>query len=115
MKQLFLSLLLSGIVALYLSNHNESQCAENLQDIAKGLEMHSCPSGRYPFALSEVIASGCLKTIPTCPAAGYETYSASYQSTMTPDSFTLYCQGYHHGSVRLMYTAEKGLLRKPVP
>lgn len=113
MRQLFLVLLSSAAIALNLSNRNEKQCVQNLRDIATGLEMHSCPTGRYPLKMGAVVTSGCLKSVPTCPAAGCDTYSVSYQSTARPDTFTLYCQGYHHGSIRLLYTAEEGLIRQP--
>lgn len=64
MRQLFLVLLSSAAIALNLSNRNEKQCVQNLRDIATGLEMHSCPTGRYPLKMGAVVTSGCLKSIP---------------------------------------------------
>ncbi|MGV8125313.1 MAG: alpha-2-macroglobulin family protein [Candidatus Xenobiia bacterium LiM19] len=54
--------------------------------------------GRYPEKLSDITPL-YLKTIPTCPVAGKDTYSPSYRSTKDPDYFLVFCSGsYHQGS-----------------
>lgn len=115
MKALLLILLAASLLALYLSRQraedDQRLCEHNLYNLAIGLEMYSSDAaGRYPRTLDAAVRRDHLK-IPTCPAAGYDTYSASYQSTVTPDTFTLSCQGYHHGALQLSYTAEEGLTR----
>ncbi len=49
--------------------------------------------------------------MPTCPSAGYDTYSDTYQATQNPDSFSFGCRGNNHGTVNHpWYNAEIGLL-----
>jgi type II secretory pathway pseudopilin PulG len=53
-------------------------CEANLKQIAAAVEQYSTDnSGRDPFPLSSV-APRYLKRVPTCPAAGVDTYSAMY-------------------------------------
>ncbi|MDO5297657.1 MAG: prepilin-type N-terminal cleavage/methylation domain-containing protein [bacterium] len=73
-------------------------CKSNLKNIGTALEMYSTDhAGRYP-SLTEGLTTGnnggYLKIIPTCPAAGSDTYV--YTSTMNPDVFTIYCSGSQH-------------------
>lgn len=84
-------------------------CGANLRNIGTALEMYSTDwSGRYP-AKVEQITPNYLKTVPTCPSAGSDTYSRSYQQH-EGDDFTLACQGNHHGAENLpSYTASAGL------
>ena len=81
-------------------------CKSNLKNIGTALEMYSTDhAGRYPVgdgAMTGTAGStlttgnngGYLKTIPTCPAAGSNTYQ--YDSTSNPDIFTIYCAGSQH-------------------
>ena len=102
-------------------------CKSNCKNIATALEMYSSDNGgRYPSSGSfEVKLTGgnYLKLIPTCPAAGSATYTGSFSSTQTPDSFSFYCNGNNHAkaytgfsSVSIgfpQYSAESGLLDHP--
>lgn len=74
-------------------------CKSNLKNIGTALEMYSSDhGGRYPEKLSEITPE-YLKTIPTCPVAGKDTYSPSYRSTTAPDYYLVFCSGsYHQGS-----------------
>ncbi len=59
----------------------------SLKKIATALEMYTTDNaGRYPTSLSALAKYGMyLRTIPTCPAAGCDTYSASCRPpTLTP-------------------------------
>lgn len=100
-------------------------CKSNCKNLATALEMYASDyGGRYPTALTVLTGSGSyLKTIPTCPAAGSDTYTASYGRTQTPDSFSFYCKGNNHGKAYTgfssasdnypQYSAEQGLLDHP--
>lgn len=71
-------------------------CQSNLRNIGNALEMYNVDyTGRYPTAFS-VLTPNYIKTIPECPIAGADTYSGSYSSEITPDSFEIYCQGNFH-------------------
>ena len=73
-------------------------CKSNLKNIGTALEMYSTDhAGRYPTALTVLTTGangGYLKTIPSCPAAGSNTYS--YASSKNPDIFTVWCNGSQH-------------------
>ena len=65
---------------LRLMNAGEQlvRCENNLKDIGTALEMFSTDhSGHYPYEMKE-ITPGYMKSIPTCPAAGMDTYSLQY-------------------------------------
>lgn len=108
MKTLLLLLLAASLLSLCLTRRNEEadqrQCEQNLRAIATAASLNY-----RRFRLD-----GYLKTFPICPAAGYDTYSSSYQAVKYPDAFTISCGGLHHGSIRLVYSAQDGLTRKPV-
>ncbi len=79
-------------------------CQSNLKQIATALEMYATDhNGHYPKALSELIPT-YLDNIPSCPAAGEETYSAGYREGAAasgnvhdwPDYYRVVCFGAHH-------------------
>lgn len=92
-------------------------CQSNLKNIATALEMYSTDNaGRYPTSLKQ-LAPDYLRSIPTCPAAGKDTYSSSYTSSQNPDAFTVYCSGNNHKDVDAgenypMYNSDRGLTPK---
>ncbi len=56
-------------------------CKSNLKNIGTALEMYSTDwSGKYPDGDVGDLTPNYLKTIPTCPAAGSDTYSDAYES-----------------------------------
>lgn len=72
----------------------EIGCTSNLKNIATALEMYSTDfNGLYPSELA-TLTPNYLKTIPTCPAAQQDTYSATAQ--LAPGGYTLACAGHHH-------------------
>lgn len=74
----------------------EVACSNNLKNIATALEMYSTDyQGRYPAKLSQ-LTPNYLKTIPTCPGADADSYSATYRRTVKPDTFRLHCAGENH-------------------
>ena len=85
-------------------------CKSNCKNIATALEMYASDnSGRYPtngvFA-SQLTNGNYLKTIPTCPAVGSDTYDSPYNSTATPDGFSFYCSGNNHGKAYTGFAAD---------
>lgn len=102
-------------------------CKSNCKNIATALEMYSSDNGgRYPSSGSfeaKLTSGNYLKLIPTCPAAGTNTYSAAFSSVQTPDSFSFYCSGNNHSKAYTgfsttssgfpQYSAESGLIDHP--
>lgn len=103
-------------------------CKSNCKNIATALEMYASDNGgRYPSPAASLQASltagNYLKLIPTCPAAGSNTYSGTYMVTQTPDSFSYNCANNNHGKAYTgftgaadnypQYDAEQGLLDHP--
>ena len=91
-------------------------CKSNEKNIATALEMWSSDNGgRYPERLSQ-LQPGYLKTVPTCPAGGADTYSGSYTKSALPDKFNFCCQGAHHAEVPAnypQYQSDIGLIERP--
>ncbi|MEW6277876.1 MAG: DUF3352 domain-containing protein, partial [Candidatus Eremiobacterota bacterium] len=89
-------------------------CKSNLRNIGTALEMYSTDySGRYPSDMGH-LTPNYLKRIPDCPAAGKDTYSASYEVAATPDAYTLCCKGLSHKALGIpedypVYTSWAGL------
>ena len=102
-------------------------CKSNCKNIATALEMYSSDNGgRYPTPTnltSKLTGGNYLKLIPTCPAAGSDTYSPAFSSVQTPDSFSFYCDGNNHSKAYTgfssvsagfpQYSAESGLIDHP--
>lgn len=71
-------------------------CSSNLRSLGTALEIYSTDwSGRYPQRLQDLVP-GTVAALPTCPAAGRDTYSASYVRGEWPDRYALYCEGDTH-------------------
>lgn len=93
-------------------------CKSNQKNIATALEMYATDySGAYPADLKPLVTGPYLRLIPTCPAAGKDTYSETYQVRSSPDSFSFYCSGHNHGTLVPagfpQYNAETGLNDHP--
>lgn len=102
-------------------------CKSNCKNLATALEMYSTDNGgRYPLTYelnSKLTTGNYLSKIPTCPAAGTNTYSDNYVSTQSPDIFSFYCAGNNHGkayeayrrnsSNYPMYHSNQGLIDHP--
>lgn len=118
MRKLLLILLLCA-GAWARSQGQTTACKSNLKNIATALEMYATDhEGRYPERLAQLIPGNYVKCIPTCPTAGYDTYSRSYRALEKPDHFALCCTGSFHAKASLAanypaYTSEEGLLLRP--
>ena len=74
-------------------------CADNCKKIGTALEAYKDDNdGKYPEKLTD-LSPKYLKTIPTCPAAGYDTYSEGYQWGTDPACYTFCCKGHHHKKI----------------
>lgn len=98
---LMLVILLATLFPWFLQASRGSQldgCRSNTREISIALEMYASDfHGRYPCDLATLLRSGHLKAIPTCPAAGFDNYSATYHVSAAPDGFSFGCAGRHHG------------------
>jgi hypothetical protein len=78
-----------------------TSCKSNLKTIGLGLEMYSTDnSGYYPTQLGSLTPK-YLRIIPVCPAAGQDTYSASYRMSTEPDAYEYCCQGQAHKAAQV--------------
>lgn len=81
------------------------------------MEMYSDDwDGQFPDDLSKLTPK-YLKTIPTCPSAGRDTYTDSLRPG--PEGYTVCCQGKNHEGAGLhqpnfpTYDNVKGLTERP--
>lgn len=108
-------------------NSQLTACRSNLKNIATAMEMWSTDNaGRYPTSLDQLVPD-YLRTIPACPAAGTDTYSASLQTGPDAegnadhyrDYYLVKCLGHNHpGAVEPnypQYSAIEGLIERPEP
>jgi hypothetical protein len=74
----------------------------------------------YPKTLAELPTGFYLPEIPTCPAAGKDTYSAAYRVVRDENDnlgFSVYCQGHHHPQLQAdkpFFASSEGLVMGPV-
>ncbi len=88
-----------------------TECEKNLKNLATALEMYSVDwHGKYPKSLTP-LTPDYLHKIPNCPLTGNDSYSASYQVTNSPGSWSLNCSGSHEGG-RPAYDSLNGLSNK---
>lgn len=74
-------------------------CKSNLKNVGTALEMYESDFKVYPDRLT-LLTPNYLKTIPTCPAASRDTYSASAE--MAPEHYTVMCAGRNHPGYRVL-------------
>ncbi|MCW5872921.1 MAG: hypothetical protein KIS61_37085, partial [Candidatus Eremiobacteraeota bacterium] len=99
MKRTLLFLLLTVSLATARDN-SILGCTQNLKGIATGLEMYASDhSGRYPASLQELVPK-YLQSIPACPAARRDTYSASWR-VAGGEGFYMCCAGNNHADFGL--------------
>ena len=98
-----------------------TSCESNCKNIGTAMEMYSTDnSGRYPSVISTTagaanLVPNYLKTIPSCPSAGIDTYSGSFSSTSNPDAYSFYCSGTNHTGAGFLagfpqYNSSQGLV-----
>lgn len=80
------------------------RCEQNLLEVAEAIELHRADEEhgyRLPERLDDLVRGGTLKHIPTCPAAGRDTYSAGYAPNDPGETYRLSCQGAAHKAAGL--------------
>lgn len=88
---------------------NTIACKSNMKNIATALEMYSTDyGGHYPENTGLLTTGNYLKTLPTCPMAGKDTYSETYKQTADPDNFKFRCSNTQAHD--LSYDSDQGLL-----
>lgn len=109
--------------AIARSQGTFTQCQCNMKNIGTALEMYSVDNaGHYPTSLSK-LTPDYIRIIPTCAAAGKDTYSGSYTSVIGnykkgTDAYTFYCKGHNHKDVKVplnypQYNSTQGLIPRP--
>lgn len=85
-------------------------CKSSLKNIGTALEMYSTDyRGNFPSSLGK-LTPNYLKTLPSCPAAGLDTYSGSY--SVGANSYLVRCSGKNHTTLERdfpRYSSLKGL------
>ncbi len=93
------------------SQSDLEQCADNLETLSFAISFFHEKNEKYPEKLSEIPKS-ILSRVPSCQAAGLDTYSKSYQATGR--TFIIYCSGRHHAHANFpRYDQKNGLTLKP--
>lgn len=89
-------------------------CELNLRNLGTMVEMWAVDhNGRYPAALSEMKPK-YFSAVPTCPAAGGDSYSRGYSVFINPNAFVIFCAGHHHPQLQAnfpRYDSKNGLQR----
>lgn len=92
-------------------------CKSNLRNIATAITVYANDNNsQYPDLL-EKITPQYMKSIPSCPGVGTDTYSPGYEVEGDYKSYTLYCRGKNHsdygyGTDEPYYTSADGLFPK---
>ena len=97
-------LLVATVVPRFLKARPQGsliRCEAGMKNIATALGMYAHDNGaKYPTTLQKLPEGSYLRQIPTCPAAGSDTYSQTYHSTARVvaghDTFQFYCKGHNH-------------------
>jgi len=113
------------------SRQHLEDCRSNLGVLGTACEVYRSDWGFYPPRLKQLTLkgrnTGYLKAIPTCPAAGSDTYSQTYRMRRSHfdedhkykggiDFFIIYCGGHQHTWVQPGYDCRRGLVfKRPAP
>ncbi len=105
-RDLFVSLLLIGLLSVAVRHRLKPKAAEdlqtcksNLKNIATACEMYSTDNeGRYPLETRELVPL-YLPQMPVCPGADSAAAVYAFQSATSPDAFSICCQGLNHRSL----------------
>lgn len=75
-----------------------ADCGKNLKTMAAAMDAYAAEhNGAFPKTLDELVSSGKLQALPTCPSAGSVTYKLLQDAKK--HSFTIFCGGLYHRDV----------------
>lgn len=96
-------------------------CTSSLKTVGTALEMYAYDNEHaFPDALEQLVPT-YLKTLPTCPTVGRQTYVEAYtvaHGGTAEEAYTVVCFGNNHAEIRYppnfpQYTSRLGLLGAP--
>lgn len=96
------------------------ECVSNLKSLDTALQMYRTDNGgHFPDRLNK-ISPKYLRSIPTCPSAHLESYSALYRRVRDKsgkESYQTACQGDNHGLGPDLpgYSSDQGLIERRDP
>ena len=97
-----IAILASVLIPSFVRARGMSQlagCKSNLKNIATSLEAYSVDhNGHYPNDMV-LLTPNYIKTLPVCPAAASNTYTASYVFSLNPDTYDFECRGTNHAAL----------------
>ena len=104
----FIAILVPNFITARVQRHG-AQCKHNLTQIGMALGSYAKDhEGHYPEslqALTQARPRRYLETLPTCPAAGKDTYR-DYQVSGDPDAFSFSCSGNNHANYYYGFTQD---------
>jgi len=75
---------------------NYTACMANLKNLSTEVHGYAADHDHnYPAVLTDIVPN-YFNAIPTCPSAGTDTYTASYQVSNPDNTFTIFCKGSNH-------------------
>lgn len=75
------------------------QCRRNLLALSQAIELYRADEAhgyRLPQSLGDLVGEGGLASLPECPAAARDTYTAGYRPDSGNETFSLCCSGRAH-------------------
>lgn len=96
------------------ANGQYCACCSFTRDIGVAIDLYKDDNGYYPANMA-MLKPKYLKDIPTCPAAGKDTYSRSYVVSSGAQAFTVYCNGSYHSNMKIpmnypQYDSHEGMI-----
>lgn len=94
-----------------------SPCRSNLKNLGTALEMYSVDNHGFFPARQQQVAPQYLKSIPSCPAVGSDTYSTGYVVSEDARQYLVFCHGDNHHGVGFspnypQYSSQRGVLER---
>lgn len=94
---ILVTIFVPGCITTGKPSENLMKCQSNLKNIGDALEIYSDRNGGLYPALLDQVTPDYVKVLPTCPAAGTNSYA--YLRSDKGDVYTMYCRGDYHSAV----------------
>jgi serine/threonine protein kinase len=117
----FIFLIVIGAILMFFRGETMplfNECTFNLKEIGADVQRYAYDNqGLYPDSLSQLNPK-YMQNIPSCPAAGKDTYTVSYEVSIDHKFFTIYCSGLNHKMIVYKenypkFNPKDGLIRYP--